>query len=387
MTKDGAFLLKLYQRYLAVNFIPVYLMSILFFVSFLLTSQLFRLMRVVTKKGIDLISLLELFGQISLSFIPMAIPLSIIFAMIFCLNKLSEDSEIIAMRAMGVSKNQLFKPFLIIAVISAITVFAINRTIIPKSTEAFKVTVQKMTSSGFLADITKGKFYTDIPNVTLFAEDVMDDGKKLDKVFIKVRNSKKDQVILARRGALLKNDDFNNDNYDIQLDLFDGNITTVDNNFQQIEKINFVKYEFPIAGSGIKKLVSKDSMLTSRELSKYIGELIVESKSDLPEKDAQRIIRRLTDARLEYWSRLNVPLQCLAFVLIGFVFGIKKGRGKSGNTSLYAFLSVLLYYVIYFVGLSLVSKKGLSPMVMVFLPTFLTIFLGSYFYRKIDWAS
>ena len=51
---------KLYQRYLIANFLPPFLMSLLFFVSFLLTSQLFRLMRLVTKKGVDIIVLFEL---------------------------------------------------------------------------------------------------------------------------------------------------------------------------------------------------------------------------------------------------------------------------------------------------------------------------------------
>lgn len=345
-------------------------------------------MQVVTKKGVDLMVLAELFGQIALSFVPMATPLSILFAMIFCLGKLSEDSEIIAIRAMGISKNQLFKPFLLIAIISAITIFSVNRTIIPKSTEALKITIQKMTSSGFLADITKGKFYTDIPNVTLFAEDVFDDGKRLERVFIKIKNTaQKDQIILARRGALIKSDDFKNENFDIQLDLFEGNITSYDSNLNEVEKILFKKYEFPIAGKGIKKLVSKDSMLTSSELSKYIDDLKSKPSEEVPKKELLRRAQVLQEARFEYWSRFNIPLQCIAFVLIGFVFGIKKGRGKSGNTSLYAFLSVLLYYILYFVGISVARKNGFSPVIITFLPTFLTVLLGLNFYRKIDWAS
>ena len=44
---------KIFQRYLASNFIVPFAMSLTFFVAFLLTTQLFRFMRVVTKKGVS----------------------------------------------------------------------------------------------------------------------------------------------------------------------------------------------------------------------------------------------------------------------------------------------------------------------------------------------
>ncbi|MFG1515931.1 LptF/LptG family permease, partial [Halobacteriovorax sp. ZH3_bin.1] len=67
---------KIFQRYLASNFIVPFAMSLTFFVAFLLTTQLFKFMRLVTKKGVGILQFLEILGHISISFIPMATPLS-----------------------------------------------------------------------------------------------------------------------------------------------------------------------------------------------------------------------------------------------------------------------------------------------------------------------
>lgn len=363
-------------------------MSVFFFVGFLLTTQLFRLMRIVTRKGIDFTLMSEIFMQIAFSFIPMAVPISILFAMIYCLNKLSEDSEIVAIRAMGVNKSKMFMPFFIIAVMSAVCVFGLNRRIIPLMTKDFKNTIQVLTSKGFLADIKKEKFYTDIPNVTLFSEDVYDDGKKLERVFIKFRQKDgKDRVIFAKRGALIKNEDINNPSVNIRLDLFEGNIVSIDKTGKEVEKILFEKYEFPIISDTNIKSVSKDSMLTSDQLSAEIYLAKQRIKDETDPKKLKDFSYRLKNLKMEYWSRFNTPLQCLAFVLIGFVFGIKKGRGKSGNMTVYAFISVLVYYALFFSGVTVIKKTEIPPALVIMFPTLLTFILGTHFYKKIDWAS
>ncbi|EQC44788.1 permease, YjgP/YjgQ family [Bacteriovorax sp. Seq25_V] len=346
-------------------------------------------MRVVTKKGVGLDVMFELFGQIALAYLPMVVPLALLFAMIYTLNKLSEDSEIVAIRAMGISKEKLFMPFIVLAVLCSVSIFSVNRNIIPHSNKLFQNTVLKLTSSGFLADIKKEKFYTEIPGVILFAEDVYDDGKKMERVFIKIKsNSDKEKIIFAKRGALIKTEDLDNPSLDIRLDLFEGNITSLDKDGDKVEKILFQKYEFPIVSDTTSGTLNKDTMKTNTELIARIKNY----KGQLPNLEGDpnkyREIRYLLrNSQLEYWSRYNIPLQCIAFVLIGFVFGVKKGRGKSGNTTLFAFVAVLIYYLCFFGGISLVKKSNLEPYVAIFFPTIMTLIFGSYFYKKLDWAS
>lgn len=391
-------LFNIKQRYLAYNFIPPFFLSAFFFVAFLLTFQLFRLTRIITKKGVDLGQVFELVGHISISFLPMAIPLSAFFATIYTLNKLSEDSEIVAMRSFGTTKWSLLKPFLMVATLIAVTLFSMNINLIPHSKTLFKNTVIKLTSKGFLTDIRSENFFTDIPGVTLFAEEVSDDSVIMKNVFISTSDIRKgiDRVIFAKKGVLIKQVISGTSMPSLRFNLTDGNILKTERSNGDVEKIIFQEYDFPILTGGYAPgFVTKDAMRTNSELSAIINE----SKSSLKElslkKDltnAERIKlgqikSRLPKTELEYWTRFNAPAQIFLFIFLGFSLGIKKGRGRTKSSGTVGLLFLIGYYALFFIGVSLSRKGVVPPVLTVFMPTIITALVGSIYYKRLDWMS
>ncbi len=380
---------KLIPRYLAVNFITPFLMSSFFFVTFLLTFQLFRIIKIVISKGVEWSMVFELMGHISISFIPMALPLSCLFATIYTLNKLSEDSEIVAMRSFGITKIRLFMPFLISGLFIGACVYSLNNKVIPASKTQFKNTIIRLTSKGVLTEIKSGQFFTEIPGITLFAEKVIENGRKMDNVFIqkKGKGSLIEQVVVAKEGALIKIHDKEWGIPSVRLHLKNGSIIKrFSDSESDIEKILFQDYDFPLTSGGvISGFVTKDGMRTNSELRKVIDKVTKESLAlNLSSRDMEK---RMAKTKLELWSRINTPIQCLVFVFLGFVLGIKHGRGKTKNTSGRALIFILSYYALFFLGVSL-SRKGIIPAhVSVFTPTLLSTLIGAYFYKKLDWMS
>ena len=379
---------KLYQKYLILHFIPPALMSLFFFISFLLTTQLFKLVGIVTQKDIALSVLFELFGHITVSFLPMAIPLSLIFSMIFSLNKLSENSEIIAIRAMGINKYQLLTPFLVIGILFAIIVFILNKNIIPHSNKVFKNTILKLTSKGLLTNIKKGQFYTEIPKVILFTEDISNDGKLLKNLFLKLRPSNKvDQIIMAQKGVFTKENNkssFQN----LRFDLFNGNITSINKEKNEIEKIIFKKYTFPISFTTKIGRRVKNNMRSHKNLSEIIQQY-EESFQQLTRKSlkSKSLELKIRHAKIEYWSRYNTPLLSIVFILLGLVFGVKKGRGRSKKTSQLALLIIVIHYILFFGSISIAKKGILPPSIAIFLPTILVFLFAAYSFKNLDFAN
>lgn len=382
-------MLKVSERYLVASFIPPFIFSTLFFVVFLLTSQLFRITRVVTKKGVEFGQVIEIVTQIAVSFLPMAIPLSAFFSIIYTLNKMSEDSEVVAMRSFGMTKFDLFRPYLIIGVFISMAVFSLNESLIPYSRTQYQNTLIKLTSKGVLIDIKPEQFFTEIPGVTLFAEHVEESGETLRNVFIKFARSRdgSEQIIMAKKGVIIKHTDDEWDVPTLRMRLIDGNIFKTTTSGKK-EKVVFEKYEFPIIeGGGSIGLVTKTSMKTNSELSREIQEIEGTLKTNISEKEKDDLAGDLAKLQKEYWERFNMPVQCIVFIFLGFCLGIKQARGKGRNTSAIGLGLIIVYYTLYFTGVSL-SKKGVIPAsAAALVPSFIVLIISIYYYRKLDWAS
>lgn len=380
---------------MATSFIPPFMVSALFFVVFLLTFQLFRITKIIVNKGVAADVIFILVGHIAVTFLPIALPLSALFATMFSLNHLSEDSEIVAMRSFGLRKSKLLFPYLFCGFFIALAIYSVNISIIPNSKTQFTNTVIRLTSKGMVNDIRPEVFFTEIPGITLFAEKVENGGEKLENVFIQVKKGKnsQEQVIMARQGSLLKMSEGENEGPNMRLKLNNGNIVKITSKKDDMEKILFRQYDFPLFEKGYRPgFVSKDSMKSSTNLRRSIRirkNYIKELKKTRPKThpDIQNILKGLVKAKLEYWSRINTPLLVLVFILLGFGMGIKKGREQNRNTGSMAMLILSLYYAFFFLGISMARKGNIPAEVAVFLPTFLVALVGYRIYSKLDWLS
>ena len=375
----------LLQRYLAAQFIMPLLVSTIFFICFLLTFELFRLTELLVTRDISIWFTLGLVGNIALTFIPLSLPIAVFFSTIYCLNRLSADSEYIAMRAGGLTKDRILLPFLIVGAVLAFSVYHLNQSLIPNSNKAFKQKVNYLTSSGVLAGIKEGQFFTLIPGVTLFASRSTKYGRNLNEVFLQVKDkkTKDEKVIFANSGELLFERDPASLVEKLTLTLYNGNIVGQNPKKKDVEKIVFSKYVFPISQSQMSNKFSvKETMLTSREL-----EGVLKMNLKQAEKKYRFNEKEFFNAKYEYWNRKNGALVVLIFCFVGFGLGVSGNRGKKKNSALTGLLCLILYYGVFFSLVSLAKGGKIPIQLAVFSPAILMAGVGAWFYSRLDWQS
>lgn len=373
----------LLQRYLAAQFILPLVVSTIFFICFLLTFELFRLTELLVTRDISIWFTIKLIGNIALTFIPLSLPIAVFFSTIYCMNKLSGDSEYIAMRAGGLTKSRIMIPFLIVASILTLSVYHLNQNVIPQSNKAFKQKINFLTSSGLLAGIKEGQFFTLIPNLTLFATKSTKYGRNLEEVFLHLKeNENSTKVIFAERGELVFERSSETLSEKLTLTLFNGNIVGQSKG-TDLEKILFNKYVFPITQKQFEERFSiKETMLTSKELE---GVLTMTEAEALKVYDFNK--KEFFNAKYEFWNRKNGAFICFIFCFLGFTLGVTGNRGKGKNSGFLGLMCLILYYGMYF-SLVGVAKKGTLPIpVAVFIPITIMTIIGVWFYRKLDWQS
>lgn len=124
-----------------------------------------------------------------------------------------------------------------------------------------------------LTSIKSGQFFTDIPNATLFAEKVSENGDNFEEVFLHVKDKDaiEQRIIFASQGSLIKLFADTQTAPSLRLHLTDGNIIKINEKGDQIEKILFKEYDFPVFNTDMSgSTLDKDSMKTNAELDKLI---------------------------------------------------------------------------------------------------------------------
>lgn len=373
----------LIQRYLAAQFILPLLVSTVFFISFLLTFELFRLTEMLVSRDISLGFTASLIGSIALTFIPLSLPIAVFFSTIYCLNRLSGDSEYIAMRAGGLTKIRILMPFLIVAGLLTISMYQLNQTVIPRSNKEFRQKITYLTSSGLLAGIKEAQFFTLIPEVTLFATRASKYGRNLEEVFLHLKEkNERERVIFSSRGELLFESDGSNLANKLTLVLYDGNIIGRSDG-KDLEKINFSKYTFPISHGQFGDPFSvKETMLSSEEL-----EGVLKMTAEEAHKTYGFNKKEFFNAKYEFWSRKNSAFICFVFCFLGFGLGVSGNRGKGRNSGVIGLCCLLLYYGLFFSLVGLAKKNAIPIPLAIFFPSLVMAGLGVWFYRKLDWQS
>ncbi len=381
--------------YLAAGFIPPFTISLLFFLFFLLIGRLFKLIQIVVNTNVEFSVIIELMIHIMFSFFPISVPFAVLFATIFCLNKLSNDSEIISMQSFGLSKRDILKPFLMIGLIIALSVFSLSRNLVPHSKTLFKNTVTQLTSKGMFFNIKSKNFFMGIPNVILFAKEVSNHGNDLLGVFIHYKNKDQiERIMMAEKGSIIKQYFSTTQTPMLRLKLEDGNLVKYDKDHKNIEKIFFKSYDFPILEGGQKLgFVTRNGMRSNAALAQHIQDYKVElskvlSKKALNHVDKQKIHEikiELSKGEIEYWSRFNTPILCIIFIILGVGLGVKKIRGKEQNTAFIGIMVVIIYYTLFFLSVSIAKKGYIPSWFAIFSPTLLAGFMAVKYYRNIDW--
>lgn len=315
------------------------LLVIIFSMSIILFMEKFvRLTRFFMGKGADLSDLAKIFIYLQPSILLLAVPMAILVAIFLTYGRMSTDSEIIVLKASGMSFWGISRAAVMLAVICFAVLAFVSLYLLPRSMYAFKhtlyETIVKKASMTFEAETFSDVFkdtviyVKEIPSADLFK------GIFVYKEGIK---SVDEPVLIVAESGVIK---ANPAEGMIKLSMNNGFIHTF--NKRSSSEISFTQYDF-ILKSGIETMdkIKPDEIKTSE----------------------------LWNARRDnaYWAielhrRLALPFACLIFGLLGPALSSKIGKiGRLGGFSL-SLAILILYYVLLIMGEGLAKSGEIPPL-------------------------
>lgn len=322
----------------------------------------------IINKGVSFYDVATVFIALIPTFLEFAFPMSTLLGVMLCIARLSGDSEIIVMRASGISLFQLLKPCLYVGGIMLFFALLISISLRPWGYKTSSQTLYNIARDKTTVGLQEGTFQK-LGLLTLYAEVIEHKTGYMEKVLIddkRADDSRK--IIFSKKGRIIAD----NSNQKININLQFGEIHEHVN-----ENYNYTEFEQNQISIGSEELFdpdTKENNVKFKELSypellttqkKLIQELTTLPKIINNYNDEDKFLtNKLIGVSVEKNRRLSFPFASFILPFMAMALGIQAPRArKTWGTSI-SILLALSVFIIYFGLLSFaitLAEKGTLP--------------------------
>jgi lipopolysaccharide export system permease protein len=337
--------MRIISRHLVGEMIMPLFFGVCAFTSLFVSGDLLNLANLVVETGAPVEAALKVFILKLPQIVVWTFPMSVLLAALLSLSRLSANSEIVAMRAGGVSFLRLALPLLGVASLVSLLTFAIQEGVVPAAnTRAHRVMVQEI-RGGRLPTVTRHvvvkRYKANELEWILYAREL--DGKTQvlsDVTIMRMQGSKPQQTTYAGRVV------WENDTWYMEQG------TTHVFGDDSAYTMQFGSGRQPISlGQTPQQLaaVQKDpEQMSLAELREHIGIL----RSQGAEVNALEVKMHLKYA---------IPLASLVFALVGVPLGIQPHRSATSIGFGLSIIVIFIYYTLMTLGSALGQGGYLPP--------------------------
>ena len=430
--------MRLLTRYILKQLFMPFIFSLIIIVFVLFTQFLLRAIDRFIGKGLDIGTIFE-YLFLNLGWISaLAVPMAVLVAALMAFGQFSEDNEITAMRASGISFTTIVRPALVMGLLISIILILFNSFIMPEMNFKARMLSGDIYRKRPDLNIEPGYFMDDLPSYSMIIKDKEGDVLKDVRIFSKGINETQTSIH-SKTGQLSTIDDA------IILDLYNGEIHELDlNDYGNYRRIEFDKHKITIPADDlflnrrdttsrsdremtIAMILEKRKSINDRlDIVKgRIGRALIRTGMDslVPpsleasqlllenyknafsadtsnsgdviyrkEKDIDVVSRQLTNEynllrsyakssnkyNVELHKKFSLPVASILFIMTGASLGVLFRKGGFTIATGLSFGFFLIYYILMIGGEDLADRTILTPMVGVWSPNIILLIIATY---------
>ncbi|HRP68438.1 MAG TPA: LptF/LptG family permease [Turneriella sp.] len=371
------------DRYLLKQFLPSLSVACVFFTFIILIFFLKETIRHAVEKNLDVWVILELCWYALGWTLTLTIPMAFLLSTILVVGALNADSEIIALRAGGITYPRILRPFLFVAMAASIFLVWFSNFVVPRFADNMENVRKFILTTDPIAAIQPGQFVNLDRNESFVrkiyieraVKDEVGNGETFKNIQVRKIASiggirRLSELIIAQEGRKILKKTIQG-NWIKALRLTKGYLfaTSSDGTFQRIDFSNGMLDLNIQERSQVRQMKRIDDMRTLT-----LPELInsYEITKDYP--NAKKLILK---ADLELHKRFALSLSTILFVLMGFPLAVVNRRSGKGMGLGISVVFIFGYFAI-FLSAEMVSvdRTLLSPFVAAHAANAL-LFLGA----------
>lgn len=337
----------------------------------LIMDRIFDLMEMIFRKGLSVITVIELFGYSLPFMIALAVPMAVLVGTLVAFGRLSQDFEVFAMKASGFSMWQILQSSLGFALFWFVVMVAFNNTVLPEANHRLKNLMIDI-SMKRPSQIIEERVFNKIDPFLIYVEQKNERTGDLKNIMIQEKLKDGVKTIFAKYGKM-----YSVNGEDLVFELQDGEIhEAIGPTRETYRRIKFKHHRLVVEMN--TKLVRRnrafrsDREMSARMLLKKANEL----KKDLKKTPTDQKLRieilqrRINQYLVEFHKKFSIPFASIAFVLLGVPLAIRSRRGGYGTAFGLAFIIFMFYYILLIGGEEL-GDRTIVPAWSVWIPNIL----------------
>jgi LPS export ABC transporter permease LptF/LPS export ABC transporter permease LptG len=317
----------------------------------------------------------ELFLCIFPGVFAFTVPMGILIGVLLGLGRMSADSEIIALTALGIGRRRILLPVGVLAATGAVVTLVMTLWLGPLAVRTLRSLETELATSLPDFQVQPRVFDERFPQMVLYVNDISASGTQWRGVFLAetAGGDNGSRVTLAEKAIVIAEPTQGK----LELHLQGGATHEFDRSDPDHYSVTaFGRSDLPI------------------EVNELAQEQTREVKND--ERSLPDLIRdhgpNWREARVEFHRRLAFPAACFAFALIAVPIGAQPRRGGRAAGSLIAVLLIAGYYLLLITGSGLARQGAMPPLVGLWMANFLLALAGlillprmEQFHSEIRW--
>jgi LPS export ABC transporter permease LptF/LPS export ABC transporter permease LptG len=293
------------------------------------------------------------------------IPMAVLSGTIIGLGRMGSDSELVAMRAAGISTWRMLWPALALGLIATAVSAELNMKETPRAQQQLKSVAIRSALYKLDSPVEPRTFATDLPGYVIYVRDGDKSQGQWGRVFIQKQKADHSNLLVTARAGRIDSSAEKS-----ELVLQDAMQTTLpapearDQSFV-VERLDLLRIVFPTGRSDLLKRIQKEE---STPEAMGWGELrqLIDHGTSAEKREAGIIFHK----------RLAFSLTPLVFSLFGSALALRMRRGSRGFGVLVSLLVLLIYYLVTLGGDQMARGGSLPPILGAWLATVVTLTLG-----------
>jgi lipopolysaccharide export system permease protein len=358
--------MKTIDRYVLTKTLGPLLACIAIALIAMLLERMLRLLDFMLDKGGPFYLVLKMLANLIPHYLGLAIPAAFFVGMLLAVMRLSGDSELDAIHAMGVGLRRLLLPLVGLAVVLLVATAIIIGLLQPYTRYAYRALVYTATHTVWNSALERGTFFTGLDNVAIMVDDITDGGRKLRGIFLHhTEDDGSTTTTSAEEGQLFRL----KKKFILDLQLIKGSWIRCDSKGEHCTVGTFDKSDVPLdmAQGPITRINPRGEVVKELTLPE-----LWQARDDPP----PGLTRPMIVAELN--SRLVRIVSLLFLPLLAVPLGIVSRRARRSIGVVVGLVMLIFFHNVLRFGESMVETGALPPIIGLWLPGAIFAAIGAW---------